>query len=561
MVAHTRNPVSRTIPRAIRGIFSAFAGAVILVTSAYAQDPVSAASDIPSPEALEEQNARIGSITVEPHNIFDLSDPDENKTLYRWANALHIVTKPGVIKGQLLFDEGDQYSMRVIDETERLLRQNDYIRDVRIEPVRFEDGIVDLKVATADVWTLTPSISAGREGGENHLGIGIKEQNLFGNGVLLHFKYKSDVDRDTMTLDFANRHFRDTRDHLAFRIGNNSDGYDHRFYYARPFFSLDSRRSHGLALAGEERIDPLYDRGEVVSDFLHTLQHHDLFAGWSSGLRDGWVRRFFTGVVYDDHRFAPTPLTVDPVSLVPEDRKYIYPYFGFETIEDHFEEAENFDRIGRVEDRFLGTRVAFRLGYAPEAFGSSSDAWHYNASFTNAIVASKKSSLTVATGLSGRYEGGDARNFLLFLETRFHRRLTDHQLFYASVTATGSENLDLDNQLLLGGDSGLRGYPLRYQGGEAKALLTLEHRVFTDWYPWRLFNVGAAVFFDAGRTWGDNPVGGPNLGLLRDVGIGLRLGSNRIGEGGVLHIDFAFPLDGEESIDDFQILVDARSSF
>jgi hypothetical protein len=398
MVTHTRNPVSR----AMRQFFSALTGAVFLVPSGFAQDSVVGAIDMPSPEALEEQNARIGTITVEPRNIFDLSNPDENKTLYRWANALHVVTKPGVIKGQLLFGEGDQYSVRVIDETERLLRQNDYLRDVQIEPVRFEDGVVDLKVATTDVWTLTPSLSAGRDGGENHFGIGIKEQNLFGNGVLLHFKYKSDVDRDTMTLDFANRHLRGTRDHLAFRIGNNSDGYDHRFYYARPFFSLDSRRSHGLALAAEELIDPLYDRGEVISDFLHTLQHHDLFAGWSKGLRDGWVRRFFTGVVYDDHQFAPTPLTTDPISLVPEDRTYIYPYFGFETIEDHFVEAENFDRIGRVEDRFLGTRVALRLGYSPEAFGSSNDAWHYNASFTNAIVASKRSSFTVATSLSGQ---------------------------------------------------------------------------------------------------------------------------------------------------------------
>lgn len=557
MVAHTRNPVSRIIRR----ILSALAGIAILVTSGFAQEPEIVTSDIPSPEVLEEQNARIGTITVEPQNIFDLSNPEENKTLYRWANALHVVTKPNVIRGQLLFGEGDPYSLRQIDETERLLRQNEYLRDVQIEPVRFEDGVVDLKVATADVWTLTPSISLGREGGENQLGLGVKEQNLFGNGVLLHFKYKSTVDRDTTTLDFANQHFRGSRDHLAFRVGKNSDGYDHRFYFARPFFSLDSRRSYGLALAAGDLTEPLYDRGEVISDFQHTLQHHDLFSGRSAGLRNGWVRRFFTGVVYDDHEFAPTPLTVDPISLVPEDRKYIYPYLGFETIEDDFVTAENFDKIGRVEDRFLGTRVAFRLGYSPEAFGSSIDAWHYNASFTNAIVASKKSSFTVATSLSGRYEDGDTQNFLLFLETRFHRRLTDSQLFYASVTATGSDNLDLDNQLLIGGDSGLRGYPLRYQGGQAKALLTLEHRIFTDWYPWRFFNVGAAIFFDAGRTWGDNPVGGPNLGLLRDVGIGLRLGSNRLGEGGVLHIDFAFPLDGEETIDNFQILIDARSSF
>jgi hemolysin activation/secretion protein len=527
----------------------------------FAQDPAAVAPDIPPPEALEEQNAVIGSIAIEPRNIFDLDNPDENKTLYRWANALHIVTKPHVIRDQLLFAEGDRYSLRVLDETERLLRQNDYLREVQIEPVSFENGIVDLKVATSDVWTLTPSITAGREGGENRLGIGIKEQNLFGNGMLLHVKYKTTVDRDTVTLDFADPNLRGSRNNLAFRIGSNSDGYDHRFYLARPFYSLDSRRSGGVALVAAELIDPLYDRGEIVSDFQHTLQHHDLFTGRSNGLSNGWVRRFFAGAVYDDHEFAPTPNTLDPISLVPEDRKYVYPYFGFETIEDHFEEAENFDRIGRVEDRFLGTRFAFRLGYAPTAFGSSTDSWHYTASFSNAIVTTRKTSFTVATGLNGRYEDGEARNFLLSIETRLHRRLTEGQLFYASLTASDSSNLDLDNQLLLGGDSGLRGYPLRYQGGEAKALLTLEHRIFTDWYPWRFFNVGAAIFFDAGRTWGENPVGQPNLGLLRDLGIGLRLGSNRLGEGGVLHIDFAFPLDGEETIDNFQILVDARSSF
>jgi hemolysin activation/secretion protein len=201
------------------------------------------------------------------------------------------------------------------------------------------------------------------------------------------------------------------------------------------------------------------------------------------------------------------------------------------------------------------------VGYAPTAFGSSSDAWHYRATFNNALLASKRTSLTVAARLDGRYEAGAATNQWISLETRFHRRLTEYQLFYASLTNSIGNKLDLDNPLLIGGDSGLRGYPLRYQGGDSKALLTLEQRFFTDWYPWRLFNVGAAIFFDAGRTWGQNPAGGPNVGLLRDAGVGLRLGNNRAGDGGVLHIDFAFPLDGEDDLDRFQILVDLRSGF
>src|SRR5690606_28371812 len=107
----------------------------------------------------------------------------------------------------------------------------------------------------------------------------------------------------------------------------------------------------------------------------------------------------------------------------------------------------------------------------------------------------------------------------------------------------------------------LRGYPLRYQDGSSRALLTLEHRVYTKYYLFRLFHLGGAVFFDMGRTWGRGTVGQPTEGLLKDVGIGLRLGSSRSSFGNVIHVDLAFPLDGDDSIDDVQLLVETKRSF
>jgi len=91
-----------------------------------------------------------------------------------------------------------------------------------------------------------------------------------------------------------------------------------------------------------------------------------------------------------------------------------------------------------------------------------------------------------------------------------------------SLTGTKAWRLDVDNQVLLGGDNGLRGYPLRYQDGTAQALWTIEQRFFSDWYPFRLFRVGAAAFFDMGRIWGNAPLAAPSLGLLKDAGFGLR---------------------------------------
>jgi outer membrane translocation and assembly module TamA len=92
--------------------------------------------------------------------------------------------------------------------------------------------------------------------------------------------------------------------------------------------------------------------------------------------------------------------------------------------------------------------------------------------------------------------------------------------------------------------------------------VTPEQRFFTKYSLWQLADVGAAVFFDAGRAWGD-PVMGPseNLGLLKDVGFGLRFGTSRSALGNVIHVDVAFPLDGDRSIDSVQFLVQTKRSF
>jgi hypothetical protein len=92
-------------------------------------------------------------------------------------------------------------------------------------------------------------------------------------------------------------------------------------------------------------------------------------------------------------------------------------------------------------------------------------------------------------------------------------------------------------------------------------LFTAEERFYTDWYPFRLFHIGAAVFADAGRTWGRDVAGEEPLGWLADAGVGLRIGNARSGLGNVLHIDLAAPLVRQPGIDAVQLLVETRHSF
>jgi hypothetical protein len=85
--------------------------------------------------------------------------------------------------------------------------------------------------------------------------------------------------------------------------------------------------------------------------------------------------------------------------------------------------------------------------------------------------------------------------------------------------------------------------------------------MFSNWFPFQLFNVGGAVFFDVGRVVGRDPLGTQPQGLLKDVGLGLRLGNSRSALGNVLHIDLAFPLDGDSSISNLQVVVETKRSF
>jgi hypothetical protein len=84
--------------------------------------PAAAQSEVPSFAELEAAGAVIGEIRVETHNIFDLSDPHESGIAYRAANALHIKTRPELIRRSLLFKSGDRVSVRLIEETERVIR-------------------------------------------------------------------------------------------------------------------------------------------------------------------------------------------------------------------------------------------------------------------------------------------------------------------------------------------------------------------------------------------------------------------------------------------------------
>lgn len=518
----------------------------------------------PTRADLEARSATIRDVNIVVNNVFDPDDPKEDKKLYRWANNMHTPTHAGVIENQLLFKEGDALDCRLLDESARALRALPYLSKAEIEPRDYDAATnsVAVDVRVRDSWTLAPDFKLNHKGGATELGIGIADNNLFGTGKDLTLKYLSGVDRDETQLGYTDTNVAGSRVHLGAWASDATDGHRHAIDAGRAFYSLDTPWSLGGSLGDEDRVDSMYDLGEVVDEFRHEVQQLNLSGGFSSGVTDSHTRRWLYGVTSIEDRFTPT-LDKPVPTVLPEDRKLVYPWVGIQWVEDQFREMSELNDMGRTEDISLGLNVAMRLGFAKESFGSDRDATLFSVDAQKGWEpgGDGRRLLTFNAGASARDESDGLHNSTVYAGARYFQRNFEKGLFSVSLQALAADALDAENQVLLGGDNGLRGYPLRYQAGTGRASVSVEERFYTDWYPWHLVRMGYAVFFDTGRVWGTDPRGQPSLGMLSDVGVGLRLTSPRSSGRSVVHIDLAFPLNGGQDIDSMQFVVETKRSF
>jgi hypothetical protein len=305
----------------------------------------------------------------------------------------------------------------------------------------------------------------------------------------------------------------------------------------------------------------MYDRGEVVDEFVHDIRELHLTAGMSNGVANRRTRRWLYGITSIEDTFRPTFDHPQP-TLLPENRKLVFPWIGVQWLEDDYREMSELNNMGRTEDISLGLNLTMSIGFAKKGFGSDRDATLFRADSSMGWEPGGPGRLLVLTaGGATRDENDGLHDSRVYVGARYYRRNLENHLFSVSLQGLAGDNLDPENQVLLGGDNGLRGYPLRYQAGTDRASLSVEERFYTEWYPWHLFRVGWAAFFDTGRVWGTDPRAQPSLGLLSDVGVGLRLTSPRSAGRSVLHIDLAFPLNGDPSIDKVQLVVETKGSF
>ena len=484
---------------------------------------------------------RVGTITVVRQDVFNTDDPEENNVAFRLANRWHVVTREGALRDLLLFREGDSVTVGEIAESERSLRAKSYLYDARIVANRVcpanRGGSrrvveVDLVVVTRDVWSLSPELSVTRTGGEDRVRVGISEINLAGRGSRLDLTVFENLDRQGVSASYADANLGRSRIGVRLRYDDTDDGEFVEAGIGQPFYALSARRSWDVYLLRSRTLQGLYRGGKRFASFRRDYRLGQLSRGWSEGRRGGWVNRVVAGVTLEDWRHSPA--SESPLEF--RSRRFVYPWLSFHRVEDEYAQVRNVDRVQTTEDVYLGRRYDLMLGYSPDGDRHAIA----SAEVRDGHRRGDHGILRYGARVSGYWNTATRRpeNAIARAWARYRHRQTPRWALILDGEATLTDALTADQQVLIGGSSGLRGYPNRYQAGTRAFRLTAEERFYTDLYPLRILRVALAGFVDVGRAWGSLA----SNDTLANIGVGLRFESTRTNRSLVYHLDVALPV-------------------
>lgn len=480
----------------------------------------------------------IGTITVRTVGVFD-DDEAAGNQLYDLANALHVETRESVVRGFLLFREGQIYDPERVAESERNLRAQSFLRSASITTSAPHEGMVDIVVTTRDSWTTEPSMSFGSKGGGTSFGLDLEESNLLGTGKSIGLLYDSTPDRSRSGIEIHDPAFFRPYWQADALISENSDGAELHLSVERPFMSLETPWSAAISLSETTSLDRIY-RDAIAEDLFEVDRRRLLIEGGRALHRSSTAAtRLTTGFELEDAEFRVGESSGE--GNLPEDRHFRWLFVRLERRESDYVKLNWVNRDLRYEDFNLGLELSAQAGFSPGFLGADGDSGLVRLGLNRGAALGEKTWLLSRFAWETRLGEVDANQHLsgeLFGIHHFGTRRP--QTLVARAHYEEGRELDGDRQLFADADSGLRGYRLHAFEGDRLLVLNAEHRVFLGHEILNLVSPGVAFFVDAG---GAAPAGKP-LELHLDAGVGLRLGLTRTPRNS-LRIDFAWGFDAD----------------
>lgn len=468
----------------------------------------------------------IRAVSIQRNDVFD---PAESTSWFtRLANRLHLTTREGVVRRELLLEAGEPYDSARAAETARNLRSLRVFRQVRVDSVHTDSGVV-VNVITHDGWSTRPDFRFKSTGGETEYTFAFIEDNLLGTATQASIKYRKTPDRSSTSFGFLQPRFIAKSFRLGLEYQDKTDGRRFELLAGRPFYSIASRSSFLVRAADrEERVLRFFEGERVASDTMRRdLQVVRVDGGIALRASSrGYLRLGLVGQVKSDG-FGPEG---GPVPT--ENTAAIGPYLEWRRA--RFIVARGFVGFGREEDVDVSTAVRIGALAAPESFGYD-----------------KNGVAPFAAGIAGASFGPG----FVFVDFRANGLYRSGGLDSGSVTVGGTVVLQpgARHTLVLHGDGGWiknpapgeefdlglgtgpRGFRSHSFTGDRTFFTTAEYRYTVKEELWKVVGIGVAGFVDYGGAWYE----GSSRRTGWNAGIGLRLGASRASGVEAIRIDLA----------------------
>ena len=312
----------------------------------------------------------IRNITIETLDPFGFSVNDEKRVpkrkLDNFGNLIHIKTKEITIRNSILFKKYDKLDLLLVTESERLIRSQRYVREVKIVPVAIPNSkdSIDVKIRVLDSWTLIPTGSLS----SNESSVKLTERNILGFGHVIsgNIKNRFDTDERATYAQYSINNIKNTYIRLDLDYANDFNNDSKRsININRPFYSVITKNAGGAYFENRLRTEQFPSEDtfipEVVSYDFQEYWYGRSFKINKKSNPERYFNNMILALAYNQKVYGQTPaLILDPSNYFSNEKNWIG-LIGFS--KQKFYQDKFIFNFNITEDVPYGENIALIIGH------------------------------------------------------------------------------------------------------------------------------------------------------------------------------------------------------
>lgn len=434
-------------------------------------------------------------------------------------------THPDVVRREFLMKPGEPFQPRLLEESRRRIQALPLVKTVLLETVT-AGGLVDITctVTSKNSWEVATYTSYG---GDNiTVGGRVHEGNLLGGGTGVTGEYSFNTfKRHYGALEIEDKYFfPESPIGVRLKGGLGQDGQVIGGTVWRSPRWVGEEWTYEVGGTYQQDTVRQFDNGLVVGIYSAELTIVPIKVG-RAWVDDHTHYGLTVGTRFEQAQFIPGAIP----TVTPSNRTRLIFMADAQVATELPVKERWYNALGDEEEIMLGNRSS--IGWEHATAGVLSDLTYHTIRIAQGqdYRLGSLGYLFLNVGVEGRMETRDLTNLTTSLQGRLALRTLPVGFLVGRMVIDALLKNENRSQLMLGSDTGLRGYQVNRFSGEKRWLLNLEQRALL--LRAGLVDVGGVIFTDMGHVFKESELMDPRL-FNTSVGMGVRITSQK----------FSFPM-------------------